>query len=495
MSLKLVFVLIGLAWLFGISLGYFMRWLVALGKRGSLELEIRQKLLEANEEAARIIAKSEEEAKTEEADVLADVRAREERLNEAEERVSRREENLEKEETRVEAREKSVANKREDLLNALEGISEMDKEEARELLLNNMTAEYDEVLARRIKKIEFDSKEEIDQEARKIIAKTIERIAPKTVEELTTFTINLKDDSTKGRIIGRDGRNIRAFERAAGVDVIIDEAPKQVTISSFDPLRRHIAREAMLSLIEDGRIQPAKIEEFVERERARAQEQIEERGKEAVMEAGVVGLPDGLVKILGRLYFRTSYGQNVLNHSIEMAHIASALADELGADPAIARAGALLHDIGKAVDHEVSGTHVEIGKRILEKFDIDKRVVLAMQSHHDEYPKETLEAVIVGVADTLSARRPGARQDTVENYLKRMEDLEAIADKFDGVQKSFVLDGGREIRVFVETEKVGDNEVQELARNIAREIQKDLMFPGEIKVNVIREKRVVEYAR
>jgi ribonuclease Y len=299
----------------------------------------------------------------------------------------------------------------------------------------------------------------------------------------------------KGKIIGKEGRNIRAFERAAGVEVIIDDTPGSIVLSSFDPVRRQVARVALENLIKDGRIQPAKIEEVVEKARADVDKIMKEKGEATIVETGVFNLDPRLVSILGRLHFRTSFGQNVLQHSTEMAHIAGMLAEELGADVAIAKAGALFHDIGKAVDHEVQGTHVEIGRRILQKFGADERIVKAMQSHHEEYPYETLESIIVQTADAISGGRPGARRDSVENYLKRLKDLEEIANSFPGVDKAYAIQAGRELRVFVRADEKTDLESKSIAQEMARRIEKELRYPGEIKVTVIRETRVIEYAR
>jgi ribonuclease Y len=307
--------------------------------------------------------------------------------------------------------------------------------------------------------------------------------------------VQIPSEELKGKVIGKEGRNIKAFERATGVDVIIDEAPDKITLSSFDPLRRHIAKIALERLIEDGRIQPAKIEELVEKAKQEVETIVKQKGEEAAYEIGIVGLDPRLITLLGRLHFRTSYGQNVLQHSIEMAHIAGMLAAELDADVEIARAGALLHDIGKAVDHEVQGTHVEIGRRILEKFGVDSRIIQAMQAHHEEYPYETPESIIVQVADSISASRPGARRDSVERYLERLGDLERIAKSFPGVEKVYAIQAGREIRIFVNPGKVSDLQTHKLAREIAVRVQEELKYPGEIKVNVIRENRVVEFAR
>jgi len=299
----------------------------------------------------------------------------------------------------------------------------------------------------------------------------------------------------KGKIIGKEGRNIRTLERAAGGEIIVDDTPGSIIISAFDPVRRYVAKVALENLISDGRIQPARIEEMVERAKIETEKLIKQKGEAAAYETGVIDLDPRLLAVLGRLFFRTSYGQNVLQHSVEVAHLAGLLATELGADVVIAKKGALLHDIGKAMDHEVQGTHVEIGKRILQKFNCDPRIIQAMQAHHEEYPAETIEAVVVLVADAISGARPGARRDTLENYLKRLEDIERIANSFEGVEKSYAIQAGREIRVFVTPDKVSDLGAKKMARDIADKVEQELKYPGEIKVNVIREMRVIEYAR
>lgn len=312
---------------------------------------------------------------------------------------------------------------------------------------------------------------------------------------IMTANVELPSDDLKGKVIGKEGRNVRAFERATGVDVLIDETPGYITLSSFDPIRREIARTALEALLKDGRIQPAKIEECVEQARKEVAGTIRKMGEKACYEANVPNLHPDLVTILGRLHFRTSYGQNVLWHSVEMAHIAAIIAEEVGADVAVARAGALLHDIGKTVSHEVQGTHVEIGIRILQKYNVDEKVILAMRAHHEEYPYETPESIIVQVADSLSGSRPGARRDSIENYIKRLTELEAIATSLAGVEKAFAIAAGREIRVLVNPELLSDFESNALARTIALNIEAQLRYPGEIKVHVIRETRVVSYAR
>jgi ribonuclease Y len=312
---------------------------------------------------------------------------------------------------------------------------------------------------------------------------------------MLTTSVPLPSDEIKGKIIGREGRNIKAFERVTGVEVIVDDTPGSITISSFDPVRRQIARVALEKLIADGRIQPAKIEEMVEKAGEEINKIIKQKGEEAVYETGILNLDPKVISILGRLHFRTSYGQNVLAHSIEMTHLAGMLAAELGANVQVAKAGALLHDIGKALDHEVAGTHVEIGRRILQKFGVSEDIIKAMQAHHEEYPYETVESIIVQSADAISGARPGARSDSVENYLKRLGDLEATATSFKGVEKAYALQAGREIRVFVTPGEVTDLEAKQMARDLAVKIENELKYPGEIKVNVIRESRVIEYAR
>jgi ribonuclease Y len=323
----------------------------------------------------------------------------------------------------------------------------------------------------------------------------MQRLGASQISEATSTIISLPSDDMKGRIIGKEGRNIKTLERLTGVDIIIDETPETLVISGFDPVRRQTAKLALEKLMSDGRIQPARIEEMVEKAEQEIGEKIKEAGEAAVYDTGVVGLDPKLIELLGRLRFRTSFGQNVLLHSIESSHLAGMLASELGGDVAVSKKAALLHDIGKAVDHEVPGSHVEIGKRILEKFGVNEKVIKAMQAHHEEYPYETLESRIVQAADAVSAARPGARKETLENYLKRLEELETIATAFSGVEKAYAIQAGREIRVFVTPEEVNDIQAYNLAKDISKEIEKELKYPGEIKVTVIRETRAIEYAR
>lgn len=347
----------------------------------------------------------------------------------------------------------------------------------------------------RMRKLETSSKEKIEQRARTILASTIQRLANPVSNDVFSNIIHIPNEEVKGKIIGKEGRNIKTFEKETGVEIIIDDSPDTIVLSSFDPIRRHIAKVALERLIEDGRIQPAKIEREIEKAKKEINQTIKERGERAAFEAKVFNLDPRIMLILGRLYFRTSYGQNVLQHSIEVAHLCGMIAEELGANVQVARAGGLLHDIGKAVDHEVAGTHVEIGRRILQKFGASEEIIKAMQSHHEEYPYETVESIIVQVADAISGGRPGARRDSIELYLKRLEDLESIATRFDGVQKAYALQAGREIRIFVTPEAVSDIEARNMARDIAKQIEEEIQYPGEIKVTLIRENRITEYAR
>ena len=509
MSIKFVLMLLAFSGLAGIALGYVLRLLIALGQRGSVDLEVKQKMLEAREKAAHI--EKEAEARAEEIimERVGPLEERETRIAEREDRVGKREEFLDErarvlleENERMKARENAAQNaqKAADAVLAerraeLVRIGRFTEKEARERLMKELEAVEEESILGRLQKLTAEGRERLEEKARSILLSVIHRMGQAVNAEVMSLSVTLPSEEMKGKVIGKEGRNIKSFEKATGVDVIIDDAPDKITLSSFDPMRRHVAKIALERLIADGRIQPAKIEETVEAVKRELDETVKQKGEAAAYEVGVVGLDPKLTTLLGRLHFRTSYGQNVLQHSIEMAHLAGMLAEELGADVTVAKTGALLHDIGKAVDHEVSGTHVEIGRRLLEKFDIDTRVIQAMQSHHEEYPYETPESIIVQVADAISAGRPGARRDTVERYLDRLGDLERIAKGFEGVEKVYAIQAGREIRVFVNPGKVRDLEMHKLARDIAKRIQEELRYPGEIKVNVIRENRVVEFAR
>jgi len=502
MSLKIILLLLALSGVGGIVLGYVLRVLIGLAQRGSVELDNKQRLLNAKEQAAKILADAEFRGEVIETERLAPIEEREEKIGAREERVASREEFLDEKENEVRAREQEAARAKSEAerLSAersreLSKVAHLSEEKAREELFSEIEHSHEEAILLRLQKLAANGRERMEEKAREILTTAIHRMGNAVNAEVMSLSVVLPSDEMKGKIIGKEGRNIKAFERATGVDVLIDDVPDRITLSSFDPMRRAIAKIALEKLIADGRIQPAKIEETVEKTRAEVAEIVKEKGEAAAYEAGVIGLDPKLTTLLGHLHFRTSFGQNVLSHSVEMAHIAGMLANELGADVSVARAGALLHDIGKAVDHEVQGTHVEIGRRILEKFGVDKKVITAMQSHHDEHPYETPEAVIVQVADAISGGRPGARRDTVDRYLERLGDLERLAGTFPGVEKVYAIAAGREIRIFVNPGKVNDLAMHKLARDIAKRIQEELKYPGEIKVNIIRENRVVEFAR
>ena len=377
----------------------------------------------------------------------------------------------------------------------LQKISNLSEEEAKEVLLKEIENKHEEDILVRMQKLENTGGEKIEAKAKQILTSSIQRLANSVSSEIFSTTVTIPSDEIKGKIIGKEGRNIKAFERASGVEVIVDDTPGLITISSYDSVRRQVARVALENLISDGRIQPAKIEEMIEKAKQDINKIIKEKGDAAAYECGVFNLDPRITGILGRLHFRTSYGQNVLQHSIEMSHISGMLAAEIGANVAVAKAGALLHDIGKAVDHEITGTHVEIGRRILQKFGADEKIIRAMEAHHGEYPYSTLESYIVQSADAISGARPGARRDSVENYLKRLSELEGIATSFTGVEKAYALQAGREIRIFVTPSEVTDLEAKETARQIAIRIENELKYPGEIRVVVIRESRTIEYAR
>ncbi|MFZ3044093.1 MAG: ribonuclease Y [Minisyncoccia bacterium] len=502
MSLKIILIMLALSGVGGIVLGYVLRVLIGLAQRGSVELDIKHKLLQAKEQAAKILADAEFRSEVVETERLGPIEEREEKIVAREERVASREEFLDEKENEVRTREQEAARAKSEAANLtaqrskeLAKIAGLSEDKAREELFSEIEHAHEESILLRLQKLTANGRERMEEKAREILTTAIHRLGNAVNAEVMSLSVVLPSDEIKGKIIGKEGRNIKAFERATGVDVLIDDVPDRITLSSFDPMRRAIAKIALEKLIIDGRIQPAKIEETVEKTRAEVAEIVKQKGEAAAYEAGVIGLDPKLTTLLGHLHFRTSYGQNMLSHSIEMSHIAGMLAEELGADVTVARTSALLHDIGKAVDHEVQGTHVEIGRRILEKFGVDKRVIVAMQSHHDEHPYETTESVIVQVADAISGSRPGARRDTVDRYLERLGDLERLANAFPGVEKVYAIAAGREIRVFVNPGKVNDLAMHKLARDIAKRIQEELKYPGEIKVNIIRENRVVEFAR
>ena len=509
MSITIV-ILIGVGvLLLGVGVGYYLRVIVALGKRKSIEIDIKQMMVGAKEEAQKITDEANNKAEKRLAELKEEEKRHEQEFKETEKRLIKKDEFLDIRQVEINKEAENIKTKAEEIKKIqervsgieaekraeLERVSKLTVEAAKEELMRDIEKRYEEDILIRIQKLENTNEEKLDRRAKDILATSIQRLASSTASELMTTIVSIPNNEIKGKVIGKEGRNIRAFERASGVELIVDDTPGSIIISSFDPIRRQVARLALENLILDGRIQPAKIEELVEKAKEEINKIIKEKGEQAVYECGIFNFDPRIVAIIGRLYFRTSYGQNVLQHSIEMAHIAGMIAEELGADVAIAKAGALVHDIGKALDHEVQGTHIEIGMRILQKFGADERVITAMKSHHEDYPYETIESIIVQTADSISGGRPGARRDSVENYLKRLQELEALVNTFTGVEKSYALQAGREIRIFVTPEKVSDAEAKLMAHDIAVKIEQELKYPGEIKVTMIRETRIIEYAR
>ncbi|MDO8558165.1 MAG: ribonuclease Y [bacterium] len=510
MIISIYFVLAGAGFLcVGAVLGYLARQSIAKRQIDTAEARIGKLLSDAHVKEQDILLKAKndaqkllEEAKREEREGRQELKRLEDRLLRREDQLDRKSGELEQADEALKARIVKVKQVKDELealkekeFKELERVSGMSQEQARSELVAKAEKEAADNISERLRRLEREGSEAIERKAKDIMATVIQRYASSHVADATTTVVNLPSDDLKGRIIGKEGRNIKALERLTGVDIIIDDTPEAVILSSFDPVRRAIAKAAIEKLIADGRIQPARIEDTVEWAKTAINQKMREAAEQAVYDAGITGLDPRLLPIIGRLHYRTSYGQNVLAHSVEMAHIAGMLASELSADVQVSKKGALLHDIGKAVDHEVPGTHVEIGRKILQKFGVEETVVKAMQAHHEEYPYETIESIIVQIADALSGARPGARRDTVEIYLKRLEELEKIATSFEGVEKAYAIQAGREVRVFVTPDRISDAEAHILAKNIAHRIQEDLKYPGEIKVNVIRELRAIEYAR
>src|SRR3989339_473870 len=509
MDLLLPLVVAFVALALGSILGYLARQSIAKKRIGSVEQKLQEKVVQAKQEQENIISQARDKASS----LLNTVKREEDqtrnRLLKAESFLLKREDILDQRFLDYEKKEKDFEEKvtklkevkenlealKQEALAKLEKTSGLNRDEAKKELLLNCEKEFELEIMQKLRKLEGDGKEKLQDRAKEIIALAIQKYALSQVQEMTTTTVALPNDEIKGRIIGKEGRNIKTLEKLTGVEIIVDETPEAVVISGFDPTRRQVAKLALEKLIADGRIQPAKIEESVEAAKNEIGKKIQEAGEVACFDAGVVGLDPKLVKIFGRLCFRTSFGQNVLLHSLEVAHLSAAIAAELGANVELAKKAGLLHDIGKAVDHQIEGSHVDIGKMILEKFNISPEVIKTMQAHHGEYPFENLESIIVQVADAISSSRPGARKDTLEAYLKRLKELEDLASSFPGVEKVYAIQAGREIRVFVSPEKIDDISARKLAKQIADRIQDDLNYPGEIKVVVIRETRVIEYAR
>ncbi|MGL6105939.1 ribonuclease Y [Romboutsia sp.] len=509
--IDIVKILIGAA--VGIIVGYFVRKNISeakIGQAENLAKEIidkanrdsetvqKEKLLEAKEE----IHKWRTEAERENKERRTDLQKYEKRVIQKEEVLDKKLQNLESKENSLNDRLKNVAKKEEDVelikvqqLEKLENISGITSEQAKEIILTNAEREVRREMSIMIKEIESQAKEESEKKSREIIGYAIQKCAADHVAETTVTVVNLPNDEMKGRIIGREGRNIRTLETLTGIDLIIDDTPEAVILSGFDPIRREVARVALEKLIADGRIHPARIEEMVEKAKKEVDNIIKEYGEQAAFETGVHGLHPELVRLLGRLNYRTSYGQNVLKHSIEVAHIAGIMAGEIGADIRLAKRAGLLHDIGKAVDHEMEGTHVEIGMDLLKRYKESKDIIHAMSTHHGDYEPQTVEAVLVTAADAISAARPGARRETLEAYIKRLEKLEEIANSYEGVDKSFAIQAGREIRIMVKPENVSDEDIHLLARDMTKKIEDELEYPGQIKVSIIRETRAIEYAK
>lgn len=493
----------------GAVLGYVTRQTIAKNQAGTIEARLNKLIADAKDEAKNITVKAQEKTVS----ILEDAKREEkERMNQLrmhEQRLEKKEDVLEKKNQEIEEKFNDLRDKAERIkqikeevekikgeqMQVLQKIAGISKEDAKAELLKQWEKEYEDVLKERIQKLEKEGRDELEKRSRNIMTLAMQRYAAAQTAEVTTSTIALPSDDLKGRIIGKEGRNIKVLERMTGAEIIVDDTPGAVVISAFDPIRRQIAKIALEKLMSDGRIQPARIEEVVAQAGEEISKKVQEAGEAAAYDVGVVGIEPKLIKLLGRLRFRTSFGQNVLLHSLEVAHLAGAIAQELGLDATLAKKAGLFHDIGKAVDHEIQGSHVEIGRMILKKFGVDEAVIKAMQAHHEEYPYETLESVVVQVADKISGSRPGARKDTLEAYLKRLEELEKIANNFPGIEKSYAIQAGREIRVFVQPEKITDLEAKKLARDIADRVEEELKYPGEIKVTVIRETRVIEYAR
>jgi len=504
-------VLISLA--IGIVIGVAYRKKVAESKINSAEEESRKivnmakteaenlkktKILEAKEE----IVNSRNELDQEIKERRGEVQKQEARLIQKEENLEKRAEIYDKKEEDLGTREKELENSKKELeelhnkeMEELQRIAALSKDEAKNILLKEVEKDVTADKAKIIREANQQIKDEAKKNAKEILTYTIQKCAADHSQETTVSIVALPNDEMKGRIIGREGRNIKSLETLTGVDLIIDDTPEAVVISGFDPIRREVARIALENLIEDGRIHPAKIEEEVEKAKQELEETIKEEGERAAMETGVIGLHPDLIKILGKLKYRTSYGQNVLNHSIEVSNLARIMAEELGLDANLAKRAGLLHDIGKALDHDMEGTHVQIGVDLLKKYKENPLVINAVEAHHEDVEPQTLEAVLVQAADAISASRPGARRETLEAYIKRLQNLEEIANAFDGVESSYAIQAGREVRIIVKPEKISDDQMTILARDVAKKIESEMDYPGQIKVNVIRETRTVDYAK
>ena len=493
----------------GCVIGYYTRQSLAKKRAGSLEARLQKKIQETKEETVKLVKEAEAKSSLILEKTQKEVDERRREFLKAQQLVLDREKLLEDKISTFDKKEVELADKveklkvvkedveklRQEASTKLEKVANLTREDAKKELLSLVEKDSEKDILERMKKMDQSAQDALAVRAREIVTLAIQKCAVNHTLELSTTTIHLASEDIKGRIIGKEGRNIKAFEKITGVEVLIDDTPDSVVISCFNPVRRQIATMALNKLIQDGRIQPAKIEEQVEEAKTEIAKVIKAAGEKTLYDMNILGVQDKLVQILGRLYYRTSYGQNVLQHSMEVALIAETIAEELGVNAPLAKRAGLFHDIGKALDQQMEGSHIEIGIKILEKFGESEAVIHAMRAHHGDYPVDSVEGAIVIVADSISASRPGARKDTIENYLQRLKALEDIANKFDGIDRAYAIQAGREIRVFVKADKVDDLAVSKMARQIAANIEEELKYPGEIKVTVIRENRVVEYAR
>ncbi len=504
-------VLISLA--IGIPVGMTIRKKIAESKIESAEQEAKRLIdlakIEAENMKKEEIFKAKEEIMSSRKELDQEIKERRGEIQKQEARVIQKEENLERRSENFEKKERQIEQTRQDLdtrsqeleslyekeMEELQRISGLTKEAAKERLLDEIEKQITSEKAAIIRDLDQKAKEDAGKNAKELITYAIQKCAADHSQETTVSIVSLPNDDMKGRIIGREGRNIKALETLTGIDLIIDDTPEAVILSGFDPLRREVAKIALEKLIDDGRIHPAKIEEMVEKAKEEVEATIKAEGERAILETGVNGLHPDVIKLIGKLKYRTSYGQNVLNHSIEVSNLARIMAEELGLDPKLARRAGLLHDIGKALDHDMEGTHVEIGVDILKKYKENPIVINAVEAHHGDVEPQTLEAVLVQAADAISASRPGARRETLETYIKRLQNLEEIADSFEGVEKSFAIQAGREIRIIVKPDEINDDKMTILAREVAKKVENEMDYPGQIKVNVIRESRVIDYAK
>jgi len=508
--MTLTTIIVGLVLLaLGLLIGYFIRQQIAQNRASSVEAKLKLKVQQAKDEAREIIIEAKDKATKSLEEVKGEEKKKKDQLDKLEERLLKREEIMDKRQVELDDKGKDLEQAVEKIktfkaelekmkqseLETLEKLSGLNKDEAKNELFKRLEAGSHDELVQSMKKLETIRKSELEKKAQELMVSVMQRYARSNISEVTTSAVILPSEDLKGKIIGREGRNIRHFEKLTGVEVIVDESPETITLSSFDPVRREIAKVALEKLIQDGRIQPARIEDKINEAQKEMKDMIEKAGEDAAYEVGVLNLPPEIVHLLGRLAFRTSYGQNALLHSIEVATLARMMASELGANPEIAKAAGLLHDIGKAVDHEIEGAHLELGIRILQKYGISEDIIKAMRSHHENYPVESMEAALINAADALSAARPGARRETLENYLKRLTNLEKIATDFEGVEKAYAIQAGRELRIFVFPDKIDDFGAMKLARDVANKIESELNYPGEIKVTVFRETRVTEFAK